>query len=697
MKEKVKILAMVLIAIVMASSATGDIIYVDADANGTNDGSCWADAFNYLQDALATAWSGDEIRVAEGIYTPDSNSRDPNGSGDRTATFQLISGVILKGGFAGFGEPDPNARDIEEYETILSGDLDGNDVDVNDLYDLLDEPTRAENSYHVVTGSNTDSNTVLDGFTITAGNDNRYGLPPVPGYPPARLSYGAGMCNHSGSPTLANCTLIRNTANGRGGGMFNGDESSPTLTNCIFGENSAAAGGGMCNEDESSPTITNCTFSGNIAEGEMATGGGMGNYSSSPILTNCTFSGNSASYEGGGIYNYSSSTNITNCTFVGNSAYESGGAVYIGGISTSTLTTNCIFICNSTEYSGGAVVIGHCNPTLINCAFRNNKTKSRGGGIFCYSGASPTIINCEFIGNVAQGYGGGMHNAVSSSPTLMNCTFTGNLANNSGGGIWNRGNCNPKLTDCIIWGNEAREGPEIAVVEVWDGSNPSIVTVSYSDVQGGEQDVYIGPGCALIWGGGNIDADPCFAKLGYWGDRDDPNIVVEPNDPNAVWVYGDYHLLPGSPCIDSGDPNYIAEPNEKDLDGKPRIIGGRIDMGAYEYMPSILAEARIIPSTINLASKGKWIMCYIRLPEDYNVADINPNSVFLESEIQAQSFYIEEQKQVAIAKFRREELRGILSIGNVELTITGQLINEKVFEGKDIIRIIDKGGKKMAR
>jgi hypothetical protein len=90
--------------------------------------------------------------------------------------------------------------------------------------------------------------------------------------------------------------------------------------------------------------------------------------------------------------------------------------------------------------------------------------------------------------------------------------------------------------------------------------------VRYSDVQGG-------------WSGdGNIDADPC-----YWADIDDPNIIVEPNDPYSIRVEGDYHLLEGSPCIDAGDPNYVAGPNETDLDGNPRVFGDRIDMGAYEF------------------------------------------------------------------------------------------------------------------
>ncbi|MHC4440854.1 MAG: hypothetical protein ACYS3S_26190, partial [Planctomycetota bacterium] len=61
-------------------------------------------------------------------------------SGDRTVAFQLKKGVTLRGGYAGFGEPDPNAREISLYETILSGDLNGDDNIVNDPCDLLTEP-----------------------------------------------------------------------------------------------------------------------------------------------------------------------------------------------------------------------------------------------------------------------------------------------------------------------------------------------------------------------------------------------------------------------------------------------------------------------------------------------------------------------------------------------------------------------------
>ena len=103
----------------MAAFTVTRVSYVDADANGANDGSSWADAFKYLQDGLASY--RDEIWVAEGTYKPDQGGgQTPS---DRTATFQLVSGMVIKGGYAGFGEPGPNARDVRAYETILSGGL----------------------------------------------------------------------------------------------------------------------------------------------------------------------------------------------------------------------------------------------------------------------------------------------------------------------------------------------------------------------------------------------------------------------------------------------------------------------------------------------------------------------------------------------------------------------------------------------
>jgi hypothetical protein len=304
------------------------IIYVDVDANGANDGSSWTNAFNYLQDALATAIYGDEIQVAEGVYKPDCNSGHPGGTGDRNATFQLIDGVAVKGGYAGLGEPDPNACDARLYETILSGDLAGDDVEVSEACDLPSEPTRAENSDHVVTGNGTDHSAILDGFTITGGAAtyngggmlNEWGSPTVGncifvGNWAARYM-GGGMYNYFGSPKVTNCMFISNASAGPGGGMNNAMGGEARVANCVFSRNwTGDRGGGLYNEDSFGPTLTNCTFIGNSAKA----GGGMFNaLASYPVLTNCTFSGNSAIAHAGGILNDGYSLTLRNCILWGN-------------------------------------------------------------------------------------------------------------------------------------------------------------------------------------------------------------------------------------------------------------------------------------------------------------------------------------------------------------------------------------------
>ncbi len=340
---KTSVIIAVFLVGIHCTIAAGGTIYVDVTRNGN--GSSWANAYRYLQDALAAATDGNDIWVAAGIYKPDQDEAGYVTPGDRFATFQLINGVIIKGGYAGYGEPDPDKRDIETYETILSGDLNGNDVDVDDPCDLLAEPTRSENSYHVVTGSDVDETAVLHGFTVTAGNAN--------GSFADYTGAGGGMLNYVNyndcKPTVTECTFICNSAlELGGGGMFNyghGDgECNPILTDCTFiGNASAMVGGGICNW-ESSPVLADCTFTGNFAQ---FMGGGMGNSSfgtpgrTNPTLMNCIFTGNSTAGGGGGMCNWEfSSPTLANCSFSANSAANEGGGIY-NELSDPTLT-NCI-------------------------------------------------------------------------------------------------------------------------------------------------------------------------------------------------------------------------------------------------------------------------------------------------------------------------------------------------------------------
>ncbi|MCP4711513.1 MAG: right-handed parallel beta-helix repeat-containing protein, partial [Planctomycetes bacterium] len=276
-----------------------DIIYVDQDAtDGGNTGLSWDDALLSLQYAMSVASAGQAIWVAEGTYTPVYDYE--LGLGARGKHFRMKNQVAIYGGFAG-NEPDIfdlNDRDLVANETILSGDLNGNDESGGD---------NSDNCFHVIFNpGGLDPNTILDGFTVTGGNANGS----------VYFNSGGGMYNICCSSTVTNCIFSGNTTTGHGGGMFNLGTSSPIVANCNFRGNSASKGGGMFNES-SRAIITNCIFSGNSSD----FGGGIYNFLCDPNVTNCTFSSNSATWYGGGMHNDSQvNPTVTGCIFWGNSA-----------------------------------------------------------------------------------------------------------------------------------------------------------------------------------------------------------------------------------------------------------------------------------------------------------------------------------------------------------------------------------------
>src|SRR5688572_27432459 len=145
----------------VATCAADVIIFVDDNAVPGGDGFTWNTAFEHLQDALLAARIDKqitEIRVAQGLYKPDIGGTIE--VGDKEAAFDLVSGVALRGGYAGLKSADPDARDILQYVTVLSGDLLGNDGPNFTNY--------ADNSYRVVRAVDVDPATLIEGFSITA-------------------------------------------------------------------------------------------------------------------------------------------------------------------------------------------------------------------------------------------------------------------------------------------------------------------------------------------------------------------------------------------------------------------------------------------------------------------------------------------------------------------------------------------------
>jgi phosphodiesterase/alkaline phosphatase D-like protein len=372
-------LALTFVALVATPArALGGVLYVTPD--GIGDCTTWGNSCS-LQTALSVATSGNDIWVKAGTYKPGIS---------RSATFKLVAGVGLYGGFAGTETTRPSCN-LATNVTILSGEI--------------GEADTSDNVYHVVTGV---SGATLECVTVIGGNAD--GASPD--------DTGGGMYNNASDPTVKNVIFKENFAR-KGGGM-NNSASSPALTNVTFVNNSATNGGGLYNDAGSDPALTTVSFSLNQATTD---GGGLYNYSSSPTLTNVTFSDNTAAVNGGGMATNGGSPTLVGVTFMTNTATTSGGGMY--------------------NYSS--------SPTLTNVTLSGNAAAD-GGGVWMYgsAGSNPTFTNVTISGNSATGDGGGLYNKNSSDPQIQNTIFWGNTAAN-GAQVYNF-NSTAYLSDSVVQG-----------------------------------------------------------------------------------------------------------------------------------------------------------------------------------------------------------------------------------------------------
>ncbi len=604
----------------------GTILYVDnRRMGGANNGSSWSDAFTSLQSALDIAQAGDQIWVAQGVYTPSQRTEEDD---PRSATFKLVDGVAMYGGFAGTPgqEGDLTLRDWQAYATVLSGDIDGDDlvdargvltttgisgqagdfsardwqvyatvlsddIDGDDLVDARgvltttgisgqegDFSARDWQVYATMLSGDIDGDDLVDarGVLTTTNNlvsqnarnvitaDMVSETTALDGFFVTGSRDGSGMKNTNSSPTLNGVTFTDNGSFYGGGGMYN-DHSSPILVNVTF---SANTGHGMDNF-YSSPTLSNVTFTSNYG----GNGSGMYNAYSSPTLNGVTFTGNSAYFvgEGGGMYNDHSSPILVNVTFSTNDAYHHMYGFGMGGgmfnRNSNPILTNVIFTANSTGSEGGGIYNDNSNPILTNVTFTANSAGSGGG--MSNDNSSPTLTNVTFVANSAS-VGGGMYN-YDSSPTLTNATFSTNSAKYGSGLSNNDGT--PSIYNSIFWDHI---GPAIS------NHGENHVIISDSLVQGGCPEKATCTGMLL-------DTDPRFVRLPHPGD--DAWVSLENND------YGDLRLMAGSPAINAGNNDWLPDDTTIDSNGYPRIVGGAVDMGAHEAFGLQVSKV-VTPTTV---------------------------------------------------------------------------------------------------
>jgi hypothetical protein len=370
---------------------------------------------------------------------------------------------------------------------------------------------------------------------------------------------GRGFILHSGETTASvidGLTII-NGFSTDGPGVYLLDGSGATIRRCVFTAHTLPAASAVIQNDNLPPdeladlSVTDCTIQGN-------TGGGIATqFVEDIVVAGCTVSGNFGTGVSTG---------------------------YFGPLTATALVEDCLVECNGgngIELAGDQVEVSRCtvfgnggtgviveesfngNGVVVsNCSITANTSELPAGGLNLSASTLGVLRNCLLANNTGASAGGAVLSGFGAFE-ITTSTFTSNVATEFGGGAFRAFGTDPvSILNCIFWDNTAPEGPEIVLDSGFNA--PAVVSMDYCDLEGGAAAVAVDRGLdasELIFGLHNIDADPLFADSGSAG----------------------FQLSADSPAVDAGDPAFIPQPGETDLDGGPRVVGGRVDMGADEF------------------------------------------------------------------------------------------------------------------
>jgi predicted outer membrane repeat protein len=510
-------------------------MYVNASATPPGNGLSWATAWTNLDTALAAVPASTELHVASGTYKPAS-------LGGFTPT--NIS-LTLMGGYNS-ASPSDAVRDPESFQTILSGDINGDDTDVDlvadpcGLYREATSPTgkRIENARCLDVSNK--NGTVVDGFVIRNGRGAGEG--------------GGILCNQAANNhavTIKNCTFKQNVCTGSGGAIRGGVRGTLNITNCKFSQNSAWSSGGVTYFNNDEPP-GNGTF----------------------VMKNCITTVSTTLDDSGGVaFRGHPNVTISNCVVDRSNSFGVSGAgggidYYIDNIlvplnHTVTIVDTAITNCRPWQLAGGLWVYGRpgevstvtvnlTNVLIANCGPQNQLVTGPANSAIFLGAFSPTF---HIVGN------------------FTNCTVANNHANSEsaiGGWVSSDTLTTNEVTmnfkNCIIWGNTG-DGGNGQMAHNPAGANQGKVFIneSYVCIDTTDPNSYVNPAADhMIYT--NPQFDPGFFLASTSTSKNAGNNAYLPTDITDV----------------DGDSITAAETIPWDLSLRTRV-NGTVDLGAYEY------------------------------------------------------------------------------------------------------------------
>lgn len=367
----------------------------------------------------------------------------------------------------------------------------------------------------------------------------------------------------------------------------------------------------------------------------------------------------------------------------GNRSYPEGGC----GVSRGARWDGFI-ITGGMAKQGAGIFNDNGSPTIVNCAIRGNAATHEGGGVYtlsrgtCATG-SPLFMNTEISGNTAR-RGAGLYNE-GGKTGLLNVTISGNHATESGAGMYNAQTSGVQVINTIIHDNRTTAEQMLPnIVNMGVGTEYRFCLIEGADISNAWN--LLGTDAEK-----NISGEPYFVKSGF--------------NKNGSMVTGNYRLRDARSVVyDAGWNSPVIKAGlSKDLAGHDRIYDSRVDIGAYEFIPSgmppiQLSHGIIINEYEHAKTKpGKGIHS-VNSKQDFTMT-ITPDEGYTLDELEITTGSKWQDKEGGMKKTKNPDgsmtvvFRYVTEPLNVQLSgvkpTANQLIQEyaAVWAGKDCVHI----------